>query len=217
MKSLILKDLYNISHNAKSMLFMLLVFVIVIIPMYSVEAYIITSGILCSMMVITTFSFDERSDWTKYAMVTPISRKDLVASKFVVLLIFSAFGVVSGLILGFAGGLITKKVVLDLTSIASLLVITVVGMMIAVIFGSISIPLMFKFGAEKARMLSLISFLLPVAVCFVVYQVLVMFGVSFTDSSVFVLLCSSPMIAAIWNFVMYKISYTIFSRKEVLH
>ena len=90
MKSLIIKDLYNIGHNAKSMLFMLLVFAFVFIPYSGPEAYIITSGVLCSMMVITTFSFDDHSKWMKYAMVTPISKKDLVASKFIVLLIFSA-------------------------------------------------------------------------------------------------------------------------------
>ena len=32
MRSLILKDLYNIGHNAKSMLFVLVVFAVVLIP-----------------------------------------------------------------------------------------------------------------------------------------------------------------------------------------
>ena len=41
MKSLILKDLYNIGHNAKSMLLILLVFAIGLIMVSGVESYII--------------------------------------------------------------------------------------------------------------------------------------------------------------------------------
>ena len=46
MKSLILKDLLNIGHNAKSMFFMLLVFACITIPQGGVETCIVASGIL---------------------------------------------------------------------------------------------------------------------------------------------------------------------------
>ena len=61
MKSLVLKDLLNIGHNAKSMLFILLVFAIALIPFSGVEGYIFVCAILCSMMIVTTFSFDDNS------------------------------------------------------------------------------------------------------------------------------------------------------------
>ncbi|MGF7145632.1 ABC-type transport system involved in multi-copper enzyme maturation permease subunit [Anaerotaenia torta] len=217
MKSLIIKDLYNIGHNAKSMLFMLLVFAFVFIPYSGPEAYIITSGVLCSMMVITTFSFDDHSKWMKYAMVTPISKKDLVASKFIVLLIFSAVGVVFGLVIGCIGGILVHKI--DYSNVSSLLTlpfVTLVGLVVAEIFGSVSIPLLFKFGAEKARILSLISFIVPAVVCFGAYELLRFFGIAFTDLLIFILLCSSPVIALVWNLLMYKISYVIFSKRELL-
>ena len=218
MKSLILKDLYNIGHNAKSMLFMLLVFAFLFIPYSGPEAYIITSGVLCSMMVITTFSFDDHSKWMKYAMITPISKKNLVAGKFIVLLIFSAIGAFSGLVIGFIGGLLIHKI--DLSNIASplaLLFVALVSLVIAQIFGSISIPLLFKFGAEKARILSLVSFIVPAVVCFGTYELLRFFGITFTDLIIFILLCCSPVIALVWNLIMYKISYVIFSKKELLY
>ena len=47
MRSLILKDLYNIGHNAKSMLFMLAVLAVVLIPTSGAPSYIIVSAILC--------------------------------------------------------------------------------------------------------------------------------------------------------------------------
>lgn len=76
MKSLVLKDLFNIGHNAKSMLFILVVFAVALIPFSGVEGYIFVCAILCSMMIVTTFSFDDSSKWTRYAMIMPVSRKN---------------------------------------------------------------------------------------------------------------------------------------------
>ncbi|MGM1049297.1 MAG: ABC-2 transporter permease [Bacillota bacterium] len=216
MKSLVLKDLFNIGHNAKSMFLMLLVFAFVLVPLAGLESYIIASGILCSMMIVTTFVFDDNSKWTKYAMIMPFSKKELVASKFIVLLIFSAIGVVVGLILGTIGGVITHKIAFNAESITTLLFMTLAGLVIAEIFGSMSIPLVFKFGAERGRMLLLVSFLVPAAICFGIYQVLVVLGVSLTDQLIFILICCSPLIALIWNYVMYRISYNIFSHQDSL-
>ena len=64
MKSLVLKDLFNIGHNAKSMLFILVVFAVALIPFSGVEGYIFVCAILCSMMIVTTFSYDTEHDTT---------------------------------------------------------------------------------------------------------------------------------------------------------
>lgn len=45
MKSLVLKDLFNIGHNAKSMLFILVVFAVALIPISGVEGYIFVCAI----------------------------------------------------------------------------------------------------------------------------------------------------------------------------
>lgn len=73
------------------------------------------------MMIVTTFSFDDSSKWTRYAMIMPVSKKELVAGKFMVLAIFCAIGSLFGLIIGFIGGLITHKIVLDIVGIGELL------------------------------------------------------------------------------------------------
>lgn len=215
MKSLILKDLFNIGHNAKSMLFILVVFAIALIPFSGVESYILVCAILCSMMIVTTFSFDDNSKWTRYSMIMPISKKDLVAGKFIVLAIFCAIGSLFGLIVGFIGGLITNKISFNLLGVGELLFLTLVAWVISLIFGSMSIPLVFKFGAEKGRVLLLVSFLIPAGICFGIYQILVMLGIGLTDQTVFILLCCSPLPALVWCYVMYSISYRIFAKQEL--
>lgn len=215
MKSLVLKDLLNIGHNAKSMLFILLVFAIALIPFSGVEGYIFVCAILCSMMIVTTFSFDDNSKWTRYAMIMPVSKKESVGGKFIALAIFCAVGSLFGLVVGSIGGLISNKITLDLIGIGELLFLTLISWVIALIFGSMSIPLVFKFGAERGRVLLLVSFLIPAGICFGVYQLLATLGVALTDQLVFILLCCSPFLALAWCYVMYQISYRIFAKQEI--
>ena len=215
MKSLVLKDLLNIGHNAKSMLFILLVFAIALIPFSGVEGYIFVCAILCSMMIVTTFSFDDNSKWTRYAMIMPVSKKELVGGKFIVLTIFCAVGSLFGLVVGSIGGLISNKITLDLIGIGELLFLTLISWVIALIFGSMSIPLVFRFGAERGRVLLLVYFLIPAGICFGVYQLLATLGVTLTDQLVFILLCCSPLLALAWCYVMYQISYRIFAKQEI--
>ena len=163
MKSLILKDIYNIMHNMKALVLMLFIFLFITIPQGGAAAYVITCCILCAMMVVTTFSFDENAKWEKYAMIMPISRKDLVLSKFVILLCFCLFGTVFGGVLGIAGSAIIGS--FHITSVSEwqeLLAVCLAGVAISFFLGSLVIPLLFKFGAEKARTLMLAAFLLPV-------------------------------------------------------
>lgn len=215
MKSLIIKDLYNISHNAKSMFLMLLVMAVIAIPIYGAESYIIISGVLSSMMIVTTFNFDDNSKWTTYALIMPLSRKDIVISKFIVLFFFCIAGVACGFVIGIIGGLITQKLTFDLTSIAILFFMCLVSLVISEILGSISIPLVFKYGAEKGRMLLLISVIIPAGIGFLLYKLIQLLGIAITDQFIFILICVSPLIALLWNYIMFKISYFVFSRQEM--
>lgn len=215
MKSLILKDLYNIGHNVKSMLFILVVFAVVFIPTSGAAEYIFICAILCSMMVVTTFAFDDSSKWARYAMIMPVSKKDIVAGKFIVLAIFGVIGSLFGLVFSSISGLIMKKISFDLVGIGELLFFALAAWVISFVCGSMLIPFIFKFGAEKGRVLMLVSFLIPAAICFGIYKLLIMLGIELADWFVYVLLCCSPVIALLWCYVMYRISYRIFAKQEL--
>ena len=66
------------------------------------------------MMIVTTFSFDDNSKWTRYAMIMPVSKKELVGGKFIVLAIFCAVGSSFWTGCWFYRRLITNKITLDL-------------------------------------------------------------------------------------------------------
>lgn len=215
MKSLILKDLYNVGRNAKSMLFILVVFALIFIPFYSIQSYVFVCTILCSMMIVTTFSFDDHSKWMRYAMVMPVSKKDVVAGKFIVLIIFCVIGAVFGLLASFIGGILTKKLAFSSAGVFELLFLTLSALMISIILGGITIPLIFQFGAERGRILLLASVLIPSGICFGAYLLLSMLGIEMTDQLVFLLLCCSPIFVIAWSYGMYRISYRIFSKQDL--
>lgn len=67
MKSLVLKDLYNVGHTARSMLFIMAVLAVAFLSTSGVEGYIFMCAVLCSMMIVTTFAFDDASKWERTA------------------------------------------------------------------------------------------------------------------------------------------------------
>lgn len=215
MKSLVLKDLYNIGHNSKSMLLLLVFFMFLIIPNSGPITYVVTSSILCSIMIITTFAFDDTSKWTRYAMVTPITKKDVVSSKFIVLIIFCGIGTILGMILGMIGGVVFKKI--DITSLidwASMFVSCGLSLIGSVFLGSIVILLLFKFGVEKARVLSIIAFVIPSIVFIGILQILKSFELTLTLLTVLVIIFILLMLVLLSILLMYKISCNIFSNQE---
>lgn len=215
MKGLILKDYYNIRHNAKSMLLILVVLAVSFVPTSGVMGSIFVCAISCSIMIVTTFAFDSSSRWTRYAMITPVSKKDLVAGKFVVLAIFCIAGGLFGLVVGTIGGLVMKTIVLDLAGIGELLFSMLVSWAVSLILGSMSILVVFKFGAEKARLLLLVSYLIPAGICAGGYQLLASNDAALTETLMAALPGCLPVIALLWCFIMYRISCRIFEKKEL--
>ena len=197
------------------MLLVLAVIAALLIPSSGVAGYIIVSAILCSMMIVTTFTFDDNSNWPRYAMIMPISKKDVVMGKYIVLAIFCVIGSLFGLIVSMIAGLALRKMTFDIEGIVELLILALVALALSLVSGSMSIPLVFKFGAEKARVLLVVSIFVPLAVCFGLYQVLVLLGIELTEQLIFILLCCSPVFGLVWCYLMYCICCRIFEKQEL--
>ena len=186
MKSLVLKDLFNIAHNAKSMAIILLLFAAIFIPSSGAEGYLFISAILCSMMIVTTFAFDDACKWPRYALTMPMSKRDLVRGKFAVLAIFCTVGTVLGLLLGAVGGLLARKVSLE--ALPSLCFLALPAWGFAMLLGSLSL------GAHR---------------------LLLLLGIELTGQVVLALLGVLPLFALLFGLLMEQVSVRVFSRQEV--
>ena len=213
MKSLVLKDLFNIAHNAKSMAIILLLFAAIFIPTSGAEGYLFISAILCSMMIVTTFAFDDACKWPRYALTMPLSKRDLVRGKFAVLAIFCTVGTVLGLLLGAVGGLLARKV--SLATLPSLCFLALPAWGFAMLLGSLSIPLVFRFGSERGRILLILSFLVPAGLFLGAHRLLLLLGIELTGQIVLALLGVLPLFALLFGLLMEQVSVRVFSRQEV--
>ena len=214
MKSLLLKDLYNIGNNARAMLLILLIMTAALVPTAGAIPQMAGVTILCAMMEVTTFTFDEASDWTAYALVLPLRRSDIVRAKFAVLAIFCTVGVLFGLAVSGAASFLMGGRLPEENGPLALLVSVPVIWAIAFAMGSTSIPLAFHFGAENARILIVVAFVVPMVIFIGLAGALSMAGVTLSEGQVIALLCASPLAALAWGAVMYRVACGVFAKKD---
>lgn len=146
MSGLLLKDFYTIGHNAKQMILILLIWAVCFLPGRDGSTYIIMCASLCGMMTATTFTFDDKCHWEKYAMILPISKKAYVLEKYVLHMIFSLLGVAAGT---------TVTVVADwfqgMRFKGPLWQVGLFGFGISMAVGCLFLPLLLKYGSEKGK------------------------------------------------------------------
>lgn len=146
MKGLLLKDIFTLRKQF-SILGLLLIF-------YGIWGYFVGNFVFLStfmpfiftMMVLTSFSYDDASKWTGFALSLPVSRKCLVLSKYVLTLILAFIGVILSLAFSYLLVFISREPVTKEILLSSL-----VSSFLCLLFSSTMIPLVFKFGTEKSR------------------------------------------------------------------
>ena len=152
MKGLILKDIYNLKKQYRILLLMIAFYAVY--SLFTEDAGFVT-GILSMMMVmltISSFDYDERSKWEKYALTMPVSRTDLVLSKYLLGFLLAVAAFIFNLIFLLVAPTEQKPEALPVAA-------AICG--ISLFFLFVMLPVLFKFGVEKGRMLMLLIFFVP--------------------------------------------------------
>lgn len=209
MRGLMLNDLYNIGHNAKQILLIVVVWGICFAGSSDTGSYLVMFPVLFCMMTATTFSFDEKCGWTKYAMVFPVTRRDYVLEKYLVNFLFSLAGTLIGVALTLAANAVRGKE-MD----GSLGIYAMIGICIGLLVGGVFIPLLFRFGAEKARLILVAAVLIPVGIYVLLQHLLEEMDIVLTQQMIEDMIYVLPVGAVILSVVTFFISVHIFSGKE---
>ena len=149
MHGLLLKDWYQARKYCRSLLLIAVVFSAVsVFPNNTMMA--VYPLMLGALLPVTLHAYDERSGFLRYACAMPTSRRDVVAVRYVELLV--------ALALGFAmlGAARTVGALCGLRSAVSADALLVMALFSADI-AAILLPLMFRFGTERARMMIFIT------------------------------------------------------------
>lgn len=155
MKGLLLKDWYQVRTSMKTM-YLTVAFVLVIWMFSTSNAYVFPvsyAAIFLGILPVNLLTYDQSIGWVEYGRTLPVSKKMLVAEKYLIGLFCAAAAVVIGglfvTVISLRTGTAPDKGVLPLLagSVCAILLIN-----------GISLPLLYRFGAEKARMIYILTF-----------------------------------------------------------
>ena len=144
MKALLRKDLYVLSTALKSVLLVWIVFPVVAAVNPAASYFIVYVGLMAGTLSSTLISYEEKEKWPLFAGTLPISRKQIVAERylFTLLLVFAATAIGGVVLLSYSLRGLSEYVV------PSLLVQT---FSTALVMPSLLLPVTYRYGVEKGR------------------------------------------------------------------
>lgn len=211
MIGLIYKDIYNLRKYVKQISISLVILGLVAVNLKNPAYLIGVIAIMCSMMVITSMSYDEYAKWDKYALTMPIMRKDVVLSKYILLILADIIGT------GIAGILaVIMSLVMNLEGIRDISLISGSIALASLFMFSVMIPILYKYGVEKARI-----------IMFAVFGITALAGTAFVKlmqwlnipkpgtEQIKLMGYAFPVIVIVTVFISYNISVMVFNKKEL--
>lgn len=160
MKGLILKDLFVLRKIA--VLYLVIEGVLLAASLFNpaMQMFAILYFLILAMMLpITALAYDERAGWEKYALTMPVTRKKLVASKYLLgLILLGTSLVLMILFIIFAYEFLATYSVNYIETTFRLVLAAVVGCL----FLSVLMPIMLKLGTEKGRIVMMLMIFIPV-------------------------------------------------------
>lgn len=209
MKGLLIKDFLLLRAYGRSLLLLLLLFLS--IGVTSGTGMIVGIVMIESIMLaVSTFSYDDMAKWNTYMLSMPVSRKTAVREKYVLALLLGLMGIVLSLLTGLLAGAIRGGV--DWKELGWAVAAC---LMIACLYLSVMLPLTFRYGAEKMRILLLAVFFVLFFILFGGYTLLIKSAPGALASLVR-LWSVFPVLIVAALAVSYVISQRIFAKKEIL-
>lgn len=217
-KGLITKDLLQLKSYRKSLVIFILIFVVTGIEQGIEEmgGYIsIMLTLAFGMFSIATFSYDEQAKADRYIMTLPLTREEIVLSKYVLIMLSTIVGAILGIIVSSAIVYLNLKSLPDIQELISMAIGGIFGIGIV---EAIQVPCIYKLGAERGRVqifivIAIIAFILG-GIFFLGEKMSINLPVDLNLINQFM-----PIILVVVTLLMYYISYRIsckiYSKKEI--
>lgn len=222
MKGLIIKDLLNLSSYKTTLLIILIFCSIGMVGTDAVNVAPIFITVMIGMIVLSTFNYDEASHAEKYILSLPLTRKEIVMSKYVLAIVANILGSIVGILLTIiivnVINVIRPEDLIKL-DFENLSITAVSGIFGVALIQAIQIPSVYRFGAEKGRIqMFLLLFLLVLMIAGVGFLITkIGFDINIEKINRFMNHFGIPiliLVSAILYYISYKISYKIFKKKE---
>lgn len=210
MKGLLIKDFYSIK-KVKNMYLILTGILVAFCFIRGLNNFIVLVPILIFSTTITsTFSMDKNVKWDKLAVPAPLERSEIVKSKYILLLIITGIGIVTGLILSLPG-LVMKEISLNV-----FLEMTLFSTGIALCSGSLSISFIYLSNSviDKMELLTVFSYAGSAMIVIGIGKILEFIN-GFLKWSKLSLSVVSFLIVLVVFFVSYAISVNAYYKRDI--
>ena len=150
MSGLIVKDFLILRKTLRSYLLILAIYVAVAFLGYWPDSFV--GGfmmVMVAMLPMNVFAYDKQAKWDVYGLSLPVGRTKTVAARYLAVLIMFAASAVLTTVLGVAlniAGRMEERLEEYLLSCA-------ICVVIAMLINAVMLPLLYKFGPERARMM----------------------------------------------------------------
>lgn len=202
MMGLILKDLYNLKKQSKFYFILLVFYFLIGMANNSISMFGTMLCVLAAMLPVTAMAYDEKNNWDRYALTMPLSRKDMVLSRYILGLIFSFIAFMISIASSFF--LIKDSFVESITM--NLGALSFVWILMSIIF-----PIIFKFGIEKGRILLMMILFAPSMIVLFLSN----YGIQLPDEeTIKPYLYYLPIVIIIIFILSLFISISIYNKKE---
>lgn len=202
MIGLFIKDLLNLKSQLRVILLLLGVYSLFAI---SSDNSAMLGGIIAIMGVmipITALGYDEKAKWDKYALSMPLSRTDLILSKYLLGIAFSVVGFILNFLISLWIGF---------TSYKESLILSMLLLSAGLFFLSFVLPPMFKYGVEKGRIVMMLLIFSPTAFLLILKNMNVKLPSADLIEKFWYIL---PAFSVLVLFASIVLSVKIYSRKE---
>lgn len=209
MKALLLKDFLTLRKYIRTLSVIILLYAV--FGIYSGNYSFLTgiSIFLTLMLSMATFSYDESANFCSYGLALPITRRQYALSKYLFCLVSLLIIMPCTALVSLAASAISGKMMLG-EIIFSAGAVT----LISLVYFSAVFPLMFKFGAEKSRIIMLGIFIVPAILILIIGSLQIEIP-PITSPQVIFMLAIAAVVLPIACFIgSYFLSVRIVTKKE---
>lgn len=208
MIGLILKDLISLRKAIGKI--MVIVVLYAVIFSSSGNAALLSGMIIMimTMFTINTYAYDEMSKWDYYACSLPVTKSQIVLSKYLLTLLFELVGVLVCFMVYLFTNQFNPENIIGLCAISS----------VAILISAILLPLIYKLGTQKARIWMVLIFLLPTAATLALSSLGIRPSADFLQVSESFAVTFTPLLIPV-SLLLFTLSYFlscyIYKNKEI--
>lgn len=212
MRGLIIKDIYSLKKYWKSLCISMGFLAIYGIFLKNITFLSFIICFLSTTIILTILGDDEVSHWDKYALCMPLDRKMMVREKYAVIvaILLTAGGI--SIIFGCIMAVITKQ------ELASVLQASFLAFSMVALIAIIITPVFYKLGVQKARYIMIFCVLVPAFLIVGAAKLVERSGIVLEEEMISQMVKNAyiiiPLVLAVLMYVSYRISVSIYTKKE---